>query len=66
MGLLDSRVSLTDCDLKGPSFATPLGILNLKNATYIFVSEHGSEDESYLILELDQSGLRKVLETFGG
>lgn len=66
LGLLDSRRYLTDCDLKGPSFATPLGILKLKNATYIFVSEHGWEDESYWILELDASGLHKVLETFGG
>jgi hypothetical protein len=66
MGLLDSRKFLTDCDRKGPSSGTPLGTLRLKNATYLFVSEHGWEDESYLILELDASGLHKVLETFGG
>jgi hypothetical protein len=66
LGLVDSRNFLTDCDLKGPSFATPLGMLRLKNATYLFISEHGWEDESYLILEFDRSGLHKVLETFGG
>jgi hypothetical protein len=66
LGLLDSRKFLTNCDLKGPSFETPLGILKLRNTTYLFVTEHGWEDESYLILELDASGLHKVLETFGG
>ena len=66
MGLLDSRVFLTDCDMKGPSSTTPLGIMKLKDTTYLFASEHGWEDESYLILGLDNSGLYKVLETFGG
>ena len=66
MGLLDSRVFVTDCDMKGPSFTTPLGIMKLKGTTYLFASEHGWEDESYLILGLDNSGLYKVLETFGG
>jgi hypothetical protein len=66
LGLMDSRVFFTDCDMKGPSFATPLGLLRLKNATFLFVTEHGWEDECYVILELDDSGLHKVLETFGG
>lgn len=66
MGLLDSRVFLTDCDRKGPSSTTPLGIMKLKDTTYLFASEHGWEDESYLILGLDNFGLYKVLETFGG
>lgn len=66
MGLLASRQYLTDCDRKGPSFMTPLGLLQLQNTTYMFVTEHGWESESYLILELDNTGLHKVLETFGG
>ena len=66
MGLLADRYFLTDCDMKGPSSMTPLSILRLKNATYVFVTEHGWEDESYLIFELDNSALHKVLETFGG
>ena len=66
LGLLANRNFLTDCDMKGPSSMTPLGILRLKNTTYLFVTEHGWEDESYIILELDKSGLHKVLETFGG
>jgi hypothetical protein len=66
MGLLASRKFLTDCNLKGPSFTTPLGLLRLNNTPFLFAVEHGWEDESYLILELDNSGLHKVLETFGG
>lgn len=66
LGLEDSRLFLTDCDMKGPSTATPLGIMTLKNKIFLFVSEHGWEDESYMILELSNSGLHKVLETFGG
>jgi hypothetical protein len=66
MGLFDSRVFQTDCDMKGPSSSTPLGIMKLKDITYIFVTEHGWEDESYWIIGLDKSGLHKVLETYGG
>jgi len=65
LGLMASRLFLTDCDIKGPSTSTPLGIMTFKNETFLFVSEHGWEDERYLILELD-TGLHKVLETFGG
>lgn len=66
LGLMDSRLFLTNCDRKGPSSATPLGIMTLKDEVFLFVSEHGWEDESYVILELSNSGLQKVLETFGG
>jgi hypothetical protein len=66
IGLLESRTFSTDCDMKGPSFTTPHALLRLNNTSYLFVTEHGWEDESYLILELDNSGLHKVLETYGG
>lgn len=66
LGLMASHLMLTDCDMKGPSTTTPLGIMTLKNRTFLFVGEHGWEDESYTILELDNSGLYGVLETFGG
>lgn len=66
LGSLDSRLFLTNCDRKGPSTTTPLGSMTLKNETFLFISEHGWEDESYIILELDNSGLHRVLETFGG
>ena len=37
----------------------------LNNQTFIFVYEHGWEDEQYTILEFD-GGLRRVLVTDGG
>ena len=66
MGLLAGHVTFTDCDRKGPSTATPFGIMKIDNRVFLFVSEHGWESESYLILELDNSGLHRVLETVGG
>lgn len=66
VGLLDSRLFLTDCDRKGPGTARPLGTMIVKNQTFLFVYEHGWEDERYTILELDNSGLHRVLETDGG
>lgn len=66
LGLMDSQLSLTDCDRKGPSTTMPLGMMNLQNRTFLFVREHGWEDESYIILEPNHSGLHRVLETFGG
>lgn len=66
LGLMASQLMFTDCDRKGPSSSRPLGIMKLKDKTYLFVSEHGWEDESFTILELDNSGLHRVLETLGG
>jgi hypothetical protein len=39
--------------------------LKLTGRTFIFVEEHGWENESYVILELN-GGLHRLLETFGG
>ena len=66
LGLIDSRLFLTNCDRKGPSTTTPLGSMTLNSDTFLFISEHGWEDESYTILRLDNSGLHRILETFGG
>ena len=44
----------------------PLGIMTLKEQIFLFMREHGWEDESYTILELNQSGLHRVLLTVGG
>jgi len=65
-GFKDSQLTFTNCDRKGPSTATPLGIMTLKNRVFLFVKEHGWESASYMILELDNSGLHLLLETIGG
>jgi len=64
-GLMDSNLVFTDCDRKGPSTMIPLGMMTLQEQTFVFVREHGWESESYTILELDHSGLHRVLETLG-
>ena len=66
IGLMENLLVFTDCDRKGPSTMIPLGMMRLKDRTFLFVIEHGWEDASYTILELDTSGLHRVLETVGG
>ena len=65
MGLMAGKLVFTDCDRKGPSTMIPVGMMTLKEQVFLFVREHGWEDESYIILELNQSGLHRVLRTAG-
>lgn len=65
LGLRAGNFVFTDCDRKGPSTMIPLGIMTLKEQIFLFVREHGWEDESYTILDLNQSGLHRVLQTVG-
>lgn len=65
VGLMESNFVFTNCDRKGPSTMIPLGLTTLEEQTFLFVREHGWEDESYIILELKKSGLNRVLQTDG-
>ncbi len=65
LGLIRSEIVFTDTDMKGPTTSRPLGILKLSGRTFLFVEEHGWEDESYVILELN-GGIHRLLETSGG
>ena len=65
LGLMASNFVLTDCDRKGPSTMIPIGSMKLQEQIFLFVREHGWESESYIILELNQSGLHRVLQTVG-
>ena len=65
VGLMAANFVFTDCDRKGPSTMIPMGLMTLKDQVFLFVREHGWEDESYTILELNQSGLHRVLMTGG-
>jgi hypothetical protein len=65
MGLILGEIVFTDTDMKGPTTSLPLGILKLSGRSFIFVEEHGWEDESYVVLELN-GGIHRLLETFGG
>ena len=65
LGLMDSIFGFTDCDRKGPSTMIPLGLMTLQEQTFLFVREHGWESESYIIIELNKSGLHRLLQTDG-
>lgn len=65
LGIILSEIVFTDTDMKGPTTSLPLGILKLSGRMFIFVEEHGWEDESYLVLELN-GGIHRLLETLGG
>lgn len=65
LGLMDSNFVFTNCDRKGPSTMIPLGVMTLREQTFLFVREHGWESEDYIILELNKSGLDRVLQTVG-
>jgi hypothetical protein len=65
--LLDSQIALTDCDMKTDfPFVRPLGILTMGDRTFIFTEDHGYEDESYSIFELNGSSIKCVLNIYGG
>ena len=64
--VLDPKVFLTDCDAKEVRTAVPLGAFRVSNQLYWVIQEHGYEDESYLIAELRQSGIRYPIEVNGG
>ena len=65
LGVIVSEIVFTDTDMKGPTTSLPLGVLKIGGRTFIFVEEHGWENESYVILELN-GGIHRLLETFGG
>ena len=64
--VLDPKVFLTDCDAKEVTTAVPLGAFRVSNQLYWVIQQHGYEDESYLIAELRQSGIRFPIEVNGG
>ena len=64
--VLHPRVFLTDCDAKEGRTAVPFGAFRVSNQLYWVIQEHGYEDESYLIAELRQSGIRYPIEVNGG
>jgi hypothetical protein len=65
--LLDNQIALTDCDLKIDfPFVRPLGILIVGDRAFIFTEDHGYEDESYSIFEMNGSGIKRVLNIYGG
>lgn len=64
--LLTSDFSPTDCDLKEAGIVRPFAILDLDGKTFAIVEEDSYEGEAYTILEVRESGVRPILETYAG
>jgi len=64
--LLESHFSSTDCDMKEAGLDRPFAILRLDGKSFAIVEEDGYEGESYTILEIRRSSVRRVLETYAG
>jgi len=66
MRLIDSRYILSDCDMKAATLTKFLGILPISGRIFLITEDHGYEDESYEILELKGSRVKRVLKVYGG
>jgi hypothetical protein len=67
LSLVNEEFALDDCDGKGKGrLVMLLSTMTLNNRTFLFTVEHGWEDESYVIYELKDDGITRLLETFGG
>jgi hypothetical protein len=63
---IDSRYMLSDCDMKAIASTKLLGILTISGRIFVMTEDHGYEDESYVILELKGSRIKRVLRVYGG
>lgn len=64
--LLTSLFSATDCDMKEGGIVQPFALLDLDGGTFAIVEEDSYEGEEYTILEIRESGVRRILETYAG
>jgi hypothetical protein len=64
--LLKSDFWSTDCDRKDGGPSQPYAILRLDGTDFAVVEEASYEGESYVILEIGQRRIRRVLETYAG
>jgi hypothetical protein len=66
LALLDSHYQLTDCDMKEGGLTVPFAVLHLDGKKFVVVEEIEYEGESYVVLEIRKSSVRRVLETYAG
>jgi hypothetical protein len=64
--LLDPKVFVTDCDLKGPRTGLPLAAFRVSGQSFWVLQEHGYEDETYLIADIREAEVRYPIEINGG
>jgi hypothetical protein len=64
--LREHRMFVTDCDASDARDALPLAALNVAGQNFWVLQEHGYEDETYIVAEIDASGVRYVIDVSGG
>lgn len=64
--LLDPKVYVTDCDAKEARTGLPLAAFRISGRLLWVLQEHGYEDETYLIAEIRETGIRYPIEVNGG
>ena len=63
---LQANATITDCDAKELRTWAPLVFVTADARTFVVVREHGYEDESFVVSELRDNGLHRVLDVPGG
>jgi hypothetical protein len=58
--LIDGRLQIENCDAKSTAFQTPLLYLSMEERVFVVVDETGYEWGAYIILEVTESGLKRV------
>ena len=58
--------AIDDASRKGTTLVTPLGAVTIGGRTFVVITEHGYEDERYVIFDAGGSALRRLLATEGG
>lgn len=66
LNLTNERFWIPDCDNKGGISVEMSNILRLDDRNFVITVEHGYDNENYVIYELEDGNLKRLLETFGG
>jgi len=62
----NARIFLTDCDRVNVRTALPLGALHVSHRLFWVLEEHGYEDQTYVIAEIEPTRVRVPLVVFAG
>jgi hypothetical protein len=64
--LIDSNIYVSDCDATNARRARPLAVFRVSDQLFWVLQEHGYEDETYLIVEIDESKVRFQIDVSAG
>ncbi len=66
VALRATKVFLTDCDAKEAHVGRPLAAVEVGGQLFWLVQDHEYEGERYIIDEIRQTGVRQVMQFYGG